>query len=69
MMLLSNDYTVRVTSSSSVRCFAINTATMLESSGLVFNLITVNNYDSLFNFIPVDRALDSMMAPTSKYSV
>ena len=31
---------------------------------LSFNPIKVNNYASLFNCTPVDRASDSMMAPT-----
>ena len=30
----------------------------------VFNPITVNNFASLFNCMPVGRASDSMMAPT-----
>ena len=31
---------------------------------LVINPITVNGYAALFNCTPVDRASDSMMAPT-----
>ena len=37
---------------------------MRQSACLVFNPITVNNFDSLFNCTPVGRASDSMMAPT-----
>ena len=35
-----------------------------QSACLVFNPITVNNFAPLFNCTPVDRASDSMMAPT-----
>ena len=35
-----------------------------QSACLVINPITVDNFDTLFNYTPVDRALDSMMAPT-----
>ena len=35
-----------------------------QSACLVFNLITVNNFASLFNCTPVGRASDSLMAPT-----
>ena len=31
---------------------------------LVINPITVNNFAALFNYMPVDRASDAMMAPT-----
>ena len=37
---------------------------MRQSACLVFNSITVNNFAALFNCMPVDRASDSMMAPT-----
>ena len=37
---------------------------MRQSECFVFNPITVNNFASLFNCPPVDRASDSMMAPT-----
>ena len=37
---------------------------MRQFAYLVFNPITVNNFASLFNCTPVDRASDSMMAPT-----
>ena len=37
---------------------------MRQSASLVFNPITVNNFASLFNCTPVDRASDSMMART-----
>ena len=36
---------------------------MRQSAGLVFNPVTFNNFDSLFNCTPVGRASDSMMAP------
>ena len=36
---------------------------MRQSACLVFNLITVNNFASLFNCTPLGRASDSMMAP------
>ena len=37
---------------------------MRQSACLVFNLITVNNFASLFNCTPVGRAADSMVTPT-----
>ena len=37
---------------------------MRQSACLVFNPITVNNFASLFNWTPVGRASDSMMALT-----
>ena len=37
---------------------------MRQSACLVFNPITVNCFASFFNCTPVDRASDSMMAPT-----
>ena len=37
---------------------------MQQSACLVFNPITVNNFASPFNCMPVGRASDSMMAPT-----
>ena len=37
---------------------------MRQSACLVFNPITVNNFASLFNWTPVGRASDSMIAPT-----
>ena len=42
--------------------FGYNLNVMRQSVCLVFNPITVNNYDSLFDCTPVDRASDSMMA-------
>ena len=36
---------------------------MRQSACFVFNPIMVNNFASLFNCTPVDRASDSMMAP------
>ena len=35
-----------------------------QSACLVINTITVDNFDALFNFTPVDWASDSMMAAT-----
>ena len=37
---------------------------MRQSACLVVNPITVENFPALFNCTPVDRASDSMMAPT-----
>ena len=37
---------------------------MRQSARLVFNPVTVDNFASLFNCTPVNRASDSMMAPT-----
>ena len=37
---------------------------MRQSACLVINPITVENFAALFNCMPVDRASDSMMAPT-----
>ena len=39
---------------------------MRQSARLVFKSITVNNFASFFNCMPVGRASDSMMAPTKK---
>ena len=49
-----------------VRCGRVGCGVdiMRQSSCLVFNPITVNNFASLFNCTPVGRASDSMMAPT-----
>ena len=41
-----------------------NLNVMQQSACLVINPITVDGYDALFNCTPVDRASDSMMAPT-----
>ena len=41
-----------------------NLNVMRQSACLVINPITVDDYASLFNCTPVDRASDSMMAPT-----
>ena len=35
-----------------------------QTACLVINPITVDNFDALFNCTPVDRASDSMKAPT-----
>ena len=37
---------------------------MQQSACLVISPITVDNFAALFNCTPVDRASDSMMAPT-----
>ena len=37
---------------------------MQQSACLVINPIPVDNFAALFNCTPVDRASDSMMAPT-----
>ena len=37
---------------------------MRQSACLVINTITVDRYAALFNCTPVDRASDSLMAPT-----
>ena len=41
---------------------------MRQSVCLMINPITVDNFAALFNCTPVDRASDSMMAPTYSYS-
>ena len=41
-----------------------NLNVMRQSACLVINPLTVDGYASLFNCMPVDRASDSMMAPT-----
>ena len=41
-----------------------NQNVMRQSACLVINPITVDGYAVLFNCTPVDRASDSMMAPT-----
>ena len=41
-----------------------NLNVMRQSACLVINQITVDNFAALFNCTPVDRASDSMMAPT-----
>ena len=43
-------------------CYNLNI--MRQSVCLVINPITVDGYATLFNCTPVDRASDSMMAPT-----
>ena len=45
-----------------------NLNVMRQSACLVINPITVDDYASLFNCTPVDRASDSMMAPAIHYS-
>ena len=35
-----------------------------QSARLIINPITVDDFAALFNYTPVDRASDSMMAPT-----
>ena len=46
------------------KCIGYNLNVMRESACLVINPITVDGYAVLFNCTPVDRASDSMMAPT-----
>ena len=41
-----------------------NLNVMRQSACLVINPITVDSYAALFNYTPVDRASDSIMAPT-----
>ena len=41
-----------------------NLNVMRQSTCLDINQITVDGYATLFNYTPVDRASDSMMAPT-----
>ena len=41
-----------------------NLNVMRQSACLVINPITVDGYATPFNCMPVDRASDSMMAPT-----
>ena len=41
-----------------------NLNVMRQSACLVTNTITVGDYAALFNCMPVDRASDSMIAPT-----
>ena len=41
-----------------------NLNAMRHSVCFVINLITVDNFAALFNCTPVDRASDSMIAPT-----
>ena len=41
-----------------------NLKVMRQSACLVINPITVDGFATLFNCTPVDRASDSMMAPT-----
>ena len=41
-----------------------NLNVMPQSACLLINSITVDGYAALFNCTPVDRASDSMMAPT-----
>ena len=45
-----------------------NLNVMRQSACLVINPIKVDGYASLLNCTPVDRAADSMMAPTLSYS-
>ena len=46
------------------RRIGYNSNVMRQSACLVFNPIMVDNYAAFFNCTPVDRASDSMMAPT-----
>ena len=44
--------------------FGYNLNVKRQSACLVINPITVDGYAKLFNCTPLDRASDSMMAPT-----
>ena len=44
--------------------FGYNLNVMRQSACLFINPITVDGFAALFNCMPVDRASDSMMAPT-----
>ena len=44
--------------------FGYDLGVMRQFACLVVNLITVDNFAALFSCTPVDRASDSMMAPT-----
>ena len=46
------------------RRIGYNLNVMRQSACLVFNPIMVDNFAAFFNFTPVGRASDSMMAPT-----
>ena len=46
------------------RRIGYNLNVMQQSACLVFNPIMVDNYATFFNCTPVDRASDSIMAPT-----
>ena len=46
------------------KCIGYDLNHMLQSACLVIDPITVDNFASLFNCTPVDRASDSMMAST-----
>ena len=46
------------------RRIGYNFNVMRQSTCLVFNPVTVDNYAAFFNCTPVGRASDSMMAPT-----
>ena len=46
------------------KCIGYNLNVMRQSACLVINPITVDGYAALFNCTPVDRASDSIMAPT-----
>ena len=46
------------------KCIGYDLNFMLQSACLVISPITVDNFAAVFNCTPVDRASDSMMAPT-----
>ena len=50
------------------KCIGYNLNLMRQYACLVINPIKVDGYAALFNCTPVDRASDSMMAPTKSYS-
>ena len=46
------------------KCIGYDLNVMPQSACLVFNPITVDSFAALFNCTAVDRASDSVMAPT-----
>ena len=46
------------------KCIGYNLNAMRQSACLVITPITVDGYAALFNCTPVDRASESMVAPT-----
>ena len=46
------------------KCIGCNLSVMRQSACLFINPITVDGYAALFNCMQMDRASDSMMAPT-----
>ena len=46
------------------KCIGYDLNVMRQSTCIVINKITIDNFAALFNCTPVDRASDSMMGPT-----